>query len=65
MKSIHQTIKQIIKERNYQYVMLRGFGMGLGEFDSLFSDRDGDVIEVFHSGSVTLIDTDIGVFKLF
>jgi hypothetical protein len=62
---MYETIKQIIKERNYKYVMLRGFGMGLGEFDSLFSERDEEVFQVNHQSNCSLVETEIGIFKLF
>ena len=45
--------------------MFRGFGMGLGEFESLWSERDGDIFSIDNFGDYSIVDTEYGIFKLF
>jgi hypothetical protein len=65
MDTIYDTITQIIKEHKYKYVMYRGFGMGLQEFKNLWSDRDGEILDIEHQTNYSLVETEYGFFKLF
>lgn len=62
---MYNTIKDIITEHNFKYVMFRGFGMGLGEFESLWSEREGDIFSIDNFGNYSIVDTEYGIFKLF
>lgn len=63
--TIYDTIKEIIDNRKFKYVVFRDFGMGLGEFKSLWEEREGDVLSIDNFDNCSIVKTEYGIFKLF